>query len=887
MYLKFTTSSNFAQFGGEKLQNIAVQASAPFPPIFGHAVVTIPDSNQIAVLGGDTFNPDTNIGKLTNEIWRSRVLRWEVVHSLIDRTHYNALVPKIVSQLDWDLISISIPATNYADSICCPQALAADIQGSVSLWDCSFGNENCDNFANRRWSPRRDHQALLVDTRRLPENREVLVLGGRTTPDGIRVEDSFINGAHGGTSAGLYRGLSVLRNDVWMSTQLMDTWFIATIGCEVHTAQFSGKNEHPCVSDEDCWSVQQLGASNTVQCVEHNCVCNMWTPRERFSAAEIPDSGHIYIAGGLTEVSQHVCAEFACGGRNRLFLNDVWRSTDKGRTWEEVARHDEAARWAPRGQHQLVMTSSMLWLIGGRGGNARMYSENTLYADVWVSPLVEDTYGTTWTEAHTHAGFAPRAAHVCAYVAVTDSVICYGGEEFVAPSPSPSPLAPRDEVIAAAAAAPLGLNEPYDDGTASSTTTVLSAEAIAFEALEKIHGDAVRPLDDCWVANGSHPTGPWVQDYSLDTEHFNYIRGSTELAHPVLNYTEEFLGHLHNAGLYTFQDFADSDVATVNALKGSVSEQQVCVEKRRLQKIVYTCSNQDVPYDGEFINSIVIIEGSFVPEDNVVDDGCLGYTVEENVDESMTDLVCRQQPPPRQVAGVGVIGSRYFVVGGRNSISNFGDDVWYRDPVLPITSITTFPDTGSSDTVFEFVADKCRNDDACIYEYRLFDEEVNRELRNWSRHMSPLDYKPWLDGGVYRMEIRAVDAASNRDALLEQGRNAYTWRYRPPLPWLLIILGILLFIALCIGIFVWYRRRKRKIQLERYALKRARRRLKAAKAGDWRTQYNQGKKGGKKKKKKRKAGTKKKKDSKKDGKKKKKKKKSGDKKKKKRKKSAP
>lgn len=48
----------------------------------------------------------------------------------------------------------------------------------------------------------------------------------------------------------------------------------------------------------------------------------------------------------------------------------------------------------------------------------------------------------------------------------------------------------------------------------------------------------------------------------------------------------------------------------------------------------------------------------------------------------------------------------------------------------------------------------------------------------------------------------------------------------PPLPWLLIILGILLFIAICIAIFVWYRRRQRRIALERYALKRARRKLK-------------------------------------------------------------
>ena len=61
---------------------------------------------------------------------------------------------------------------------------------------------------------------------------------------------------------------------------------------------------------------------------------------------------------------------------------------------------------------------------------------------------------------------------------------------------------------------------------------------------------------------------------------------------------------------------------------------------------------------------------------------------------------------------------------------------------------------------------------------------------------------------------------------LESGRNAYSWRYTPPLPWLLIILLILFFIICCIAAFIWYRKRQRRLALERYALKRARRKLK-------------------------------------------------------------
>ncbi len=61
---------------------------------------------------------------------------------------------------------------------------------------------------------------------------------------------------------------------------------------------------------------------------------------------------------------------------------------------------------------------------------------------------------------------------------------------------------------------------------------------------------------------------------------------------------------------------------------------------------------------------------------------------------------------------------------------------------------------------------------------------------------------------------------------IENLRNAYSWRYTPPLPWLLIILAILFFIICVIAGVIYYRRRQRKLVLERYALKRARRKLK-------------------------------------------------------------
>ncbi len=79
---------------------------------------------------------------------------------------------------------------------------------------------------------------------------------------------------------------------------------------------------------------------------------------------------------------------------------------------------------------------------------------------------------------------------------------------------------------------------------------------------------------------------------------------------------------------------------------------------------------------------------------------------------------------------------------------------------------------------------------------------------------------------LWLSQFRAIDAAGNRDLTFENRRNVYSWRYTPPLPWLLIILAILFFIAICVAAFIYYRKRQRRLQLERYALKRARRKLK-------------------------------------------------------------
>ena len=165
--------------------------------------------------------------------------------------------------------------------------------------------------------------------------------------------------------------------------------------------------------------------------------------------------------------------------------------------------------------------------------------------------------------------------------------------------------------------------------------------------------------------------------------------------------------------------------------------------------------------------------------------------------------------------------------------------------------------------------------------------------------------------GKYRFEVKAFDPAGNYDLIFEEGRNVHTWIYEPPLPVGLIVGSILGFFAIVIGIYLEVRRRKKKAAMERYAIKRMRRKFKGVQKGgkkgrgkkkkgkgkkkkggddkekpddEWREYYDEGKGNkGKKKTKKKKLGKKaddgkkkkKKKKDKKDGKKKKKKKSKG------------
>jgi hypothetical protein len=88
------------------------------------------------------------------------------------------------------------------------------------------------------------------------------------------------------------------------------------------------------------------------------------------------------------------------GGRTSAsvttYVNDVWRSTDKGTTWTQM---NASAGWSPRtGHSSVVMTDSSIMLMGGVNNTGNCMN------DVWQS---KDS-GATWTKITASATWSAR-----------------------------------------------------------------------------------------------------------------------------------------------------------------------------------------------------------------------------------------------------------------------------------------------------------------------------------------------------------------------------------------------------------------------------------------------------------------------------------------------
>ncbi|MFT5204631.1 MAG: hypothetical protein ACI9C1_004042 [Candidatus Aldehydirespiratoraceae bacterium] len=139
-----------------------------------------------------------------------------------------------------------------------------------------------------------------------------------------------------------------------------------------------------------------------------------WAGRAGLSAVVAGDA--IYVMGGSQNDDSAV---IGANGPERLYFNDVWRSTD-GVEWELLT---DAAPWEPRAGASVVERDGEIWLFGGEDGftcSPLPDCEAPYFNDVWHS-----ADGVEWTEVSESAGWSPRPGHQCEVVEA--EFVCFGG----------------------------------------------------------------------------------------------------------------------------------------------------------------------------------------------------------------------------------------------------------------------------------------------------------------------------------------------------------------------------------------------------------------------------------------------------------------------------
>ncbi|KAJ1457952.1 hypothetical protein M885DRAFT_480910 [Pelagophyceae sp. CCMP2097] len=247
----------------------------------------------------------------------------------------------------------------------------------------------------------------------------------------------------------------------------------------------------------------------------------------------------------------------------------------------------------------------------------------------------------------------------------------------------------------------------------------------------------------------------------------------------------------------------------------------------------------------------------------------------QNPEKEAEDLVCKSNPGARAFHAGVYLDQKIYVMGGlvpderrelRSTRSmRSTQDMWYRDDKLPRATIYLKPEElvfgddlmnifKTAEDNFKLRADK----EGSIFEYEVYDYDEHLVARTWDQtmgkaHVNWLDF--WFEGGpgsgTYIFYARCLDPAGNMD-ITYGFENMYKWKYQTALPWNIISGCMGGLVGLSLLAYWEFKRRKKKKAMERYAIKRMRRKFKgaqkelnAAKGVDYRAMMDKDKRKGK------------------------------------------
>lgn len=698
------------------------------------------------------------------------------------------------------------------------------------------------------------------------------------------------------------REIAYLKNDVWKSAD-GNLWDLVTPGCRVdQNAQ--GTKQYACTTTNDCYG-SEVCEKGTCVCGmwgprEHHAVAT-------YNGYMYVSGG--FGAQLYPNFSQ--CGIYACGDIDattyRIYLSDVWRSQD-GNSWVLITDRAFADPLIPgysipsyRGGHQMLAFTDYkgnpyLWVFGGQGGpNNPEGGSIVYYNDIWRAPLQGNT-PNTWELVNVTDEYG-SATHIMPWTNRT-------GHGVVLETGTADNLNTRRLYLYGGQNNGTYLNDlwswRFDDPNEFWRQDFTSAAYFSTGDGDTFHYQNSSParfyvtpdsnlssLRRFWIP--ADPSSNSYTPYQLRP----YLTTST-------------LAAMNSVGLNTIRELAEADVYTILKLRGydypSVPTDQrlkvydICDYRALAIAVVEKCS-VTLPslYDGErqMPWNIIPVFGGAPPKNQTIKwhkrrnynfllpaaddpvtlteewDGCtynskieglfgpnvpgLGnvkqVTSIKNPASILQNLFCQQTPQARAYHGMVLFEERLYVLGGQLNSSYFYADTWYRDERLPNAQMRNPPKSHTSNPYFKLSSDKA----GCYYEYRIWDPYNFKEVRGWAPVVkkASVSWLNWRKGGPgtgrYQIYFRAVDPAGNRDYGFQMGENVYNWYYVSPTPWDIIFSVIGAFIGLCIAAYFEYRRRVKKAAMERYAMKRMRRKFKAmqrdidGKAVDWRTLYMESK----------------------------------------------
>ena len=186
-------------------------------------------------------------------------------------------------------------------------------------------------------------------------------------------------------------------------------------------------------------------------------VTDHFSPREGYSSVVAGDD--IYVMGGV--IRRLVAPAVGVRGVRAVQSNEVWRSSDGGITWDQVAK--DGSRFTSRGFHSSVVLGSgsaaELYVIGGVSG----IETNNPRDDVWKST----DRGVSWIKV-TPAGGSVQFPMDDSFTSAVlgNALYVMGGRDR-----STRPLTPRNQVWRSTTTATTDLGVTWTNRTPTTTAT--------------------------------------------------------------------------------------------------------------------------------------------------------------------------------------------------------------------------------------------------------------------------------------------------------------------------------------------------------------------------------------------------------------------------------